>query len=90
MALPRSQGVNPYFVQAKCHVVNQLFQESVISNEALEELTEGRMIRFKFGNENCATIGTGSYVQVEFFPSSSESDYDSDGSARSNGLPPKE
>ena len=48
-------------------------------------------MRFKYGNENCATIGLpGSYVQVEFFPSSSESDYDSDGSARSTGLPPKD
>lgn len=54
-------------------------------------LTEGRMMRFKYGNENCATIGLpGSYVQVEFFPSSSESDYDSDGSSRSTGLPPKD
>jgi hypothetical protein len=54
-------------------------------------LTEGRMIKFKYGNENCATIGLpGSYVQVEFFPSSSESEYDSDGSTRSTGLPRKD
>ena len=72
-------------------MVNQLFQESVVSHEAMMGLTEGRMMRFKYGNENCATIGLpGSYVQVEFFPSSSESDYDSDGSSRSTGLPPKD
>lgn len=77
--------------QAKCSVVNELFKESVVSQET-NEITEGRMIRIKYGYENYATVGdSGSYVNLEFFPSSAESAYseDSNGSSKS-GLAKKE
>ena len=68
--------------------MNRLFHDVVISHEALLSLTEGRMMRFKYGKENHAEIaGPGSYVLLDLFPSSSESDYDSDGS---KGIPPKD
>lgn len=50
------------------------------------------MIRIKYGYENYATVGdSGSYVNLEFFPSSAESAYseDSNGSSKS-GLAKKE
>ena len=75
--------------QAKCHIVNRLFNDVVISQEALMGLTEGRMMRFNYGVENHAEInGPGSYVVLDIFPTDSESDgYDSDSS---RGIPPKE
>ena len=45
-------------------------------------------MRFKYGKENHAEIAVpGSYVLLDLFPSSSESDYDSDGS---KGIPSKD
>ena len=75
--------------QAKCHIVNRLFNDVVISQEALMGLTEGRMMRFNYGVENHAEInGPGSYVVLDIFPTDSESDgYDSDSS---RGIPSKE
>ena len=75
--------------KAKCHIVNRLFNDVVISQEALMGLTEGRMMRFNYGVENHAEInGPGSYVVLDIFPTDSESDgYDSDSS---RGIPPKE
>ncbi|CAG5098943.1 Oidioi.mRNA.OKI2018_I69.XSR.g16109.t1.cds [Oikopleura dioica] len=77
--------------QAKCSVVNELFKETIVSQETTE-ITEGRMIRIKYGFENYATVGdSGSYVNLEFFPNSVESAYseDSNGSSKS-GLAKKE
>ena len=54
------------------------------------DLTEGRMIHFRYGAENHAEIaGPGSYVVLDIIlPSGSESDYDSDGSR--GGIPSKD
>ena len=71
-------------------MVNRLFHDVVISQEAMFDLTEGRMIHFRYGSNNHAEIaGPGSYVVLDIIlPSGSESDYDSDGSR--GGIPSKD
>ena len=71
-------------------MVNRLFHDVVISQEAMFDLTEGRMIHFRYGANNHAEIaGPGSYTVLDIImPSGSESDYDSDGSR--GGIPSKD
>ena len=71
-------------------MVNRLFHDVVISQEAMFDLTEGRMIHFRYGADNHAEVaGPGSYTVLDIImPSGSESDYDSDGSR--GGIPSKD